>query len=94
MRIIVTISGNLTSTQQNEYAVMQTEAEADTANASTSLALVNPRVAQYLDKLPSGAVDASKGLASVLSNLEGIIKIADLLADVSEYCCIFAFICL
>lgn len=62
------------------------KAEADAKNASASLIAVNPKLAPRLDRLSSaqvpGATDAASGLASVLSNLEGFVKIADLLADV------------
>lgn len=66
---------------------LQVAAETDLTGASASLAQVHPNLTQHLDLLPNSqtprATDAVHGLASILANLEGIVKIADVLADVS-----------
>lgn len=65
---------------------LEAKAEADNKNASASLSQVDPRLAQRIDQLPSaqvpGTTDGVAGLSSILSNLEGFVKIGDLLADV------------
>lgn len=69
-----------------ELPNLEARAEAVIKNASTSLTQVNSRFAPRLNQLPSdkvsGGAGAVAGLASILSNLEGFFKIADLLVDV------------
>lgn len=79
--------GAVTSAASPMHTNLQGEAEADLTGASTRLAKVQPKLAERLDLVPSdqtpGAADAVQGLASILGNLDGIVKIVDLLADVS-----------
>lgn len=76
-----------------EQPDLEAKAEADKENASANLKQVNPKLAPRFDQLPSdatpGAADAVAGLKSVLSNLEGFVKIADVLADVINACLYF-----
>lgn len=71
-----------------QNSTLQDAAEAETAIASDSLAQVNPQLAHRMDQLEGNGVSvvagAAKGLGSALSNLNGIVQIADLLAEVSE----------
>lgn len=59
------------------------------AIASEGLAQVNPQLSSRMDQLEGNGAfvvvaGAAQGLASALSNLDGIVKIVDLLTDVSE----------
>lgn len=71
----------------SERPDLQVTAEASVAEASAGVTKVNPKLAQHLDQVSPDragiATNATEGLSSILSNLEGIVKIADLLADVS-----------
>lgn len=64
----------------------QPDLDAEAENASSSLMVVNTRLALRMDQLPNAqvpqATDAVAGLASILSNLEEINTIVDLSPDV------------
>lgn len=76
-----------TPTTLHENTYLRADAEISVMEASTSVANVNTKLAQRMDQLSSNRIgvvtDANAGLVSILSNLEGIVRIADLLADVS-----------
>lgn len=67
---------------------VQATAEADLDSTIAGLVHVNPKVGQILDQAPQNAMvpvalDVAEGLASALSTIDAIVKIGDLLADVS-----------
>lgn len=74
-------------TDAHVHPDLQTTADARLAEASADVTRIDPKAAAHLDQLFDNrigvATDATEGLASIGSNLEGIFKITDLVADVS-----------
>lgn len=71
----------------NAHPDLQAIAEAEAAKASEDLSKVNPQLHQLMAELPANgasvATPAATGLVSIMSKLDGLIQIANLLADVS-----------
>lgn len=72
----------------NEQSNLEVPADAEMAKVSESLIQHNPPLAQHVSQHSANsapvAADAVAGLASILSKLEAIVQIDDLLADVSN----------
>lgn len=83
-----TETATATQAHSESTSALQALAEAEVLKGSASLEKVLPKFAERVGQVPVGltsvTTNAGPGLGSVLSNLEGIMKVADLLADVSE----------
>lgn len=77
-------------TASNELPNLEARAETDTRNVSARSLEVNPRLSLRINQLPSDqvpkAIDALARLESILSNLEGVVKIPDLVPEVINAC--------
>lgn len=79
--------GHAPQITSNAYSDWQATAEVEVTKASEDLVKVNPQLTQYMVELPASggtvATHAATGLVSIMFQLDGIVHITNLLADVS-----------